>query len=160
MMNRRMSIVMVAVLASLCCPGLADDLDEFVSDVDAKWVARDYTGIEQAVETRLTSHTNDLPALLLKMQYYLTVTLDVQLAQSHVPLFTNTVASIDWSSDREGEFLCQAMAEEVIDPSEAQRVGVVLGLTSNQLDQLHSECPTNHPLSPFLLRIGRIQYGD
>lgn len=140
---------------------LADNIDDFVSSVNTNWVAQNYTGMEQVVEARLDAYTNDLSAMLVLMHLHGTIESNLVLAQSYVPPFTNAAALVNWSLDREAEVLCHVVALEVLDPSAAQSGGCgVFGLNSNQLEQLHAEFPTNHPLAPFLLRIGRAQYGD
>ena len=44
-------------------------------------------------------------------------------------------------------------------PAEALAAGYILNLTSNQLQQLHLEFPTNYPPTLFVPRLAKVQYG-
>lgn len=139
---------------------MAGDLDDFVADVDADWASTNFPAMQQVIDERLSSHTNDLPALLFKLNYHLTIDYNLSLAQTYVPAFTSTIASLNWSSDYLAKVACLATAGEVLNPNESQSIGVIFGMTSNEIAQLHAASPTNHPLSAFALRVGAIQYGD
>lgn len=136
----------------------ADDFDLFIEDINNEWALKNYTNILQHVDSRLTSHTNDLSALILKMNYFLMVEYDLSKAQDYVTVFTNTVTDTDWSSDVTAKIICDALISEVVNPLGAQNHGVIYGLSSNQLNEVHATSPTNHPLSEFLRRIGAVQY--
>lgn len=152
----------VPAILVLCCilSASASDFEDFVSDVDAEWAVQNYTNMLQVINQRLSTHTNDLAALLLAMNYYLAIDYNLTSAQNFVPVFTNAVASIDWSPDPEAELFCNVMILDVIDPQEAESIGIIFGLSSNELAELHAEYPTNNPLSEIILRIGTVQWSD
>ncbi len=56
------------------------------------------------------------------------------------------------------------MLEEMLDSMEHraqnEQSGFVYGLTSNQLEELRQEFPTNHPSAIILPRFATIQYGS
>lgn len=138
----------------------SSELDDFINDVNAAWAAENYTNMLQVIDARLTVHTNDLAALLLKMNYHLAIDYNLSVAQSFVQVFTNTVENIDWSSDREAGILCRVMILDVVDPVAAQSFGTLYNLNSNQLSQVHAESPDKNPLSDIISRIGLMQWAD
>lgn len=143
-----------------CVITVAGGVQDFVADVDAEWGATNFPAMRQVIDQRLSSHTNDLPALLFKMNYHLTIDYDLSLARAFVPAFTSAVASLDWSPDYMAKVACLAIADEVLDPTESESVGVIFGMTSNELAQVHAASPTNHPLSAIVLRVGAVQYDE
>ena len=69
------------------------------------------------------------------------------------------MSGLNWSGDKEAEAVCKEMIRSLESPAEAESAGYLLGLSSNQVEQLHAEHPSAHPLSDFLLRLGTVQYG-
>lgn len=160
MKKRVISIVAVIGFVFMVDSIHASDFEDFINNVNSEWANQNYTNMIQVINNRLTTHTNDLAALLLKMNYHLAIEYDLSLAQSFIPIFTNTVASINWSTNWQAKVYCDVMIQDVADPSNAQSQGVIYNLSSNQLIQLHSEMPDKNPLSDIVLGIGSVQYSE
>lgn len=159
-MKKRVIIILLVSTFVLSTNSFSSELENFVNDINTAWAAENYTNMLQIIDARLAVHTNDLAALLLKMNYHLAIDYNLSVAQSYIHVFTNTVESIDWSSDREAGVLCRVMILDVIDPVAAQNSGTLYNLNSNQLNQVHTESPDKNPLSDIISRIGLMQWGD
>ena len=138
-----------------------DGFTQFLNDVSVAWVAQNYTGMVQVINDRLVTHTNDLAALMMKMNYHLAFDYNLELAQSLVEIFTNTLASLDWTSDPMAELIALGSVHvSVLNPQEAQEIGIVYGLSTNQIAELHAESPEEYPLAEFMMRLGQVQWAE
>ena len=61
--------------------------------------------------------------------------------------------------DEEAGLILDEMIDSMKSKERNEAAGYVYGLSSNQLDELHQEFPTNHPGVTFLERFAVVQYG-
>lgn len=159
-MKKGICIVLIGCMLWGADQVYAGKIEDFVANLNSEWAAKNYTNMYQVINNRLIFHTNDLSALLLKMNYHLMVEYDLSMAQGEVSLFTNTLSVLDWSSDPFAEAICAAIVNDVVNPAEAQAYGIVYGLSSNQFESVHARFPTNHPLASLIMRIAAVQYSQ
>ncbi len=69
------SITLLAVTASK-----ADDVDSFVNGLNTAWVGTNYATCLSNINSRLSTNTNDLPALVAKSCYFVFVDADFPAA--------------------------------------------------------------------------------
>jgi len=162
MYKRKLSIVGFIILLCVmtCTIGGAGETQVFVDSLNTNWCTTNNVGFKETFNTRLGVHSNDLAALVVKADFYTSIELNLSTAQALVAVMKSTTSNLDWSIDKEAEAVCKEMIRSLEYPSEAQSAGYILGLSSNQIEELHSEFPSAHPLSDFLLRLGTIQYGS
>ena len=158
-----MVATIVGVLVLLSAMGSttshAGEVQVFVDSLNTNWCTTNNPGFRETFNARLGAHSNDLAALVVKADFYTSIELNLSTAQALVPVMRSTVSNLNWSSDKEAEAVCREMIRSLESPSEAESAGYILGLSSNQVEQLHAEHPSAHPLSDFLLRLGTVQYG-
>lgn len=161
MSKRNTLIVGLLVLLSTARGSISEagEVQVFVDCINTNWCTTNNVGLKETFNARLVVHSNDLAALLVKADFYTSIELNLLTAQSLVPVMQCMVSNLNWSSDKEAEAICKEMLRSLESPTEAESAGYVLGLSSNQVEQLHSEHPASHPLSDFLLRVGTVQYG-
>ena len=157
---KTIATIITALVLSTSSHTFAESVDNFVSDVNARWASKKYSELKQTINHRLASYPGDTAALFLIMNYYLTIEYDLTRAQQYVSTCSNSIANINWTADPILKTYCQAMLWETMNPDEAIKHGVIFGMTSNQLEILHANFPTNHPLSEFIIRIGKTQYTE
>jgi hypothetical protein len=136
------------------------DIQTFVAALDAKWAAKDYQGLKEVIDARLAVKTNDLAALVAKTDYYTSVELNIALAESLGAQIKQIRNSLIWTNDLQARRILNAMLDSIDRREEAEVAGYVFGLNSNQLEQAHSESPTNYPICIFLPRLANVQYGS
>jgi hypothetical protein len=147
----------IAILVICSSLALAADLQTFISDLNAKWIARDYNGLKQVFESRLAQNSNDLVALMLKAEYYTSIELNMAVARSTADRIGTVMNSLVWTSDPFARAALNAMRDSTYSTNEAIAAGYLYGLNSNQVEQLHTESPTNFPITSILPRYYAIQ---
>ena len=155
MKTRRIGIaIIIGISANLV---FATDIQTFISDLNAKWIARDYNGLKQIVETRLAQNSNDLAALMVKADYYTSIELNMTVAQATADRIKMVRDSLTWTNDSFARAALNAMLDSIYSTNAAKGAGYVYGLNSNQVEELHSESPTYYPITNILPRYYAIQ---
>ena len=156
---KRCNVVTVFIVATTFRV-FAGDFQDFLTNLNTNWIARNYTGIRQAIDDRLAVKTNDLPALIAKADYYTTIELDMSVVSSVVATIKVVTNGLDWSVDEEAGIILDEMNYSAENRSETEQSGYIFGLSSNEIEQLRQEFPTNHPATVFLPRYAIVQYGS
>lgn len=153
------SIRAAVLLACLVFPVFAGEFQDFITCLNTNWVARSYSGIVQTINARLAVKTNDLPALVAKADYYTSIDLNMTTVSNLVPQIEILRTNLNWSADEEAGIILDEMIDSMKNKEKNESAGYVYGVSSNQLNALHQEFPTNHPGVTFFERFAVIQYG-
>lgn len=144
------------IVSALANPG---GIQGFVANLSSNWQSKNYAAIKTAINERLKQQgSNDLPALLAKCNYYTTIETNTTIIANLVPKMTQVKNTLDWSGDKEIEAIVTAAIGNYSDLTAAQQKGFVIGLTQQQLDEIHLAYPNDFPLKDILERVAAVQY--
>lgn len=151
-----------ALILSTACLSLAmaGDFQDFLDSYNSSWVSSNYVGMKTVVTNRLALYTNDLPALIAMADYYTCIDLDMAAASNTLPQLISLRQSLNWSNDLDARYVLDEIISAIQSPSDHERVGYIYGMSSNELQQMHNEFPTNHPATLILPRFAVVQYGS
>ena len=79
-MKKKLAPLIVFCGMLYCMISKADDVDSFVNGLNSAWVATNYTACLSNINSRLSTSTNDLPALVAKSCYFVFVDADFPAA--------------------------------------------------------------------------------
>lgn len=129
---------LLSVVGLILCIGTraanADAIDDFVNSINTKWQQKDYSGIAQALATRLSSNPNDVLALSIKAYFNLYATGDVAVAHAAAE---SAFSAVDASGNAKARDIAQEMKDEVT----SVPTGESGPLTTEQQNQLHALFP-------------------
>jgi len=111
-----------------------DAIDDFVTSINTKWSQQDYTGISQALSSRLTGDPNDVLALSIKAYFDLFATRDINDAHASAQSMFNVVNA---SNNAKAKELAQSIKDEVLSVPTSESSA----LTTDQKNQLHTVFP-------------------
>jgi hypothetical protein len=87
-----------------------DPQQQFVDQVNAKWKLKDYSAIEQLINTRLQGNPNDVLALGTKAYYHFYAVNDLNLSRAAIQAFNDLVQASNNASAKE---LAAKMKDEI-----------------------------------------------
>jgi hypothetical protein len=151
-----MSVIIAATLTGIMV-ATASEIQTFIDALNSKWGARDYNGIKQVIQDRLAQKTNDLPALIARADYYSSIESNPAVVQATASQIKQIRDSLVWTNDPDAKLILDAMMHFVDNAQDAASAGYISSLTSNQLEQAHSESPTTYPVTSILPRYYAIQ---
>jgi hypothetical protein len=131
----------------------------FIAELNSKWVAADYLGIKNVINSRLTLKGNqDLPGLMAKCDYYALFEYDLNVLQTASAQAKQVKATLNWNSDKEALGILDAGIQAYENPQQAQAQGFIFGLSAQQIQALRTEYPSQYPSAQLIQRFGSIQY--
>ena len=156
-------IVIACLLIGISLPAIShaecNDTDAFIEAINAAWVSTNYPLILQTITNRLEEHPDDLLALGLKYEYFLSAGVDYlsakEAAQAYILAVSNRVPE-EINEKRVGLGLPIMIAREQIPthlppvPQQAR--------TPEQVVQMHTEFPEAFPfMNVYQMIEGRIK---
>lgn len=137
----------------------ASDFDTFVTSLNSNWVAKNYVGIRETITNRLNAISNDLPALVAKMDYYTVIELNMNEVSNSISSIRAVTNDLQWENGGMEDIILEAMLDTIENREESELAGYIFGLSPEQLEQLHQESPANYPITMILPDYAIIQYG-
>ncbi len=159
-MMRKITASSICTVLLCALLGAAGEIQDFITALNTNWIARNYTGIAETIEDRLAQRTNDLSALVVKADYYTSIELDTTRVQNVVGQIQQFYGSLNWTNDEEAKVLLEEMLYSATHRAEQEAHGYIFGFTSNQIEQLRNEMPTNYPPTVLVPRWATVQYGS
>lgn len=156
---KRKNVIFIFVLSVIVAHVHATDVECFIANLNSNWIDKNYSGIRETITNRLANVPNDLPALIAKADYYSVMELDMSEASNAVSAIKVLTNSLNWESNRWDAILLNAMNGSIENPEQSIQDGYIFGFSTNQLEQLHQESPTNYPVTLILPSYSIIQYG-
>lgn len=121
-----------------------NDCDLFISEVNQEWQARNYTNILTAIDQRLTTESNDVLALALKVGYYTWAEVSFSNVQSSANAFLIAVTNVAPAEFQDPSALVNyAMA--IASMPMPTNAPVNESRTAQQVDYVHQTYPLHFP---------------
>jgi hypothetical protein len=93
-MKKQIAALLLTVGLLSVAVSKAGDVDSFVNALNSAWVAKNYAACLSNINSRLSTNTNDLPALVAKSCYQVFVEADFPAATSTLQITDPLVSSL------------------------------------------------------------------
>ena len=157
-MKKMLLFILILFSINLNSLWASDDVESFINELNKKWSSKNYEEMIDVIEKRLSKNPDDLVALLAKLDYYININYNQKEIDKIIPKLKEIGNNINWKSvDPALELSFFATIEYVENPSKAKADGYIVGITKEELEELHKEYPNKYYLSDLLLKFSKVK---